>query len=147
MSPLLRVLLVFTLAVFVNYPWELAQTPLYAGVEFPGALWHCFVAAAGDGLLVLLIFAAVALATGSADWYMHPGVRSFAAMAVAGLTVGFAVEWWGLHVARRWQYSELMPLIPQTGIGAAPLLQMLLLPPAISWVVRVAAQRTRLISA
>ena len=133
---LLRLLLVFALSVLVNYLWELAQTPLYAGVEFPGAIWHCFVAAAGDGVLVLLIFAAVALATGALDWYMHPGTRSYAAMAAAGMTVGFAVEWWGLHIDRRWQYSELMPLIAETGIGAAPVLQMLLLPPAVFWIVR-----------
>jgi hypothetical protein len=47
------------------------------------------------------------------------------------VAVGFAVEWWGLHLARRWQYSELMPIIPGTGIGAAPVLQMLVLPPVI----------------
>ena len=135
-SRLLRLLLVFSVAVFVNYLWELAQTPLYRDVEFPGAMWHCFVAALGDGILVLTIFAAVATATGDKDWDVRPGMRAYAAMAAAGLAVGFAVEWWGLHIARRWQYSELMPVIAQTGIGVAPVLQMMLLPPAIFWMVR-----------
>ena len=135
-----RLLLVFALSVFVNYLWELAQTPLYAGVEFPGAIWHCFVAALGDGLLVLAIVAVVAGATRDLDWYMHPGTRARVAMVAVGLSVGVAVEWWGLHIARRWQYSELMPIFPGTTIGAAPLLQMLLLPPAIFWIVR---RRTR----
>ena len=128
--------LLFALATAVNYAWELAQTPLYAGVVFPGAIWHCFVASLGDGLLVLFIFAVVAAVVWSLDWYMRPTLRSYAAMAAAGLAVGFAVEWWGLHIARRWEYSELMPLIPGTGIGVAPVLQMLLLPPAIFWVMR-----------
>jgi hypothetical protein len=128
--------LIFVVAVTVNYAWELAQTPLYAGVDFSGAAWHCFVASLGDGVLLLFIYAAVALATRSLDWYMHPGVQAYFAMAAAGLTVGVAVEWWGLHIARRWQYSELMPIIPGAGVGLAPILQMLLLPPAIFIAVR-----------
>ena len=87
-------------------------------------------------LVNLAIFTAVAVATGDIDWYVRPGVRGYTATAAAGLAVGFAVEWWGLHMARRWQYSDLMPVIPETGTGAAPVLQMLLLPPAIFWIVR-----------
>ena len=131
-----RLLLIFALAVAINYAWELAQIPLYAGVEFPDAIWHCFVASLGDGLLVLFIFGAVAAVLRSPDWYMRPGAQSYLAMAAAGLVVGFAVEWWGLHIAKRWQYSDVMSVVPWTGVGAAPVLQMLLLPPAIFWAAR-----------
>lgn len=135
--PLARgLLLIFFVAVAVNYAWELAQTPLYAGVDFPGAVWHCFVASLGDGLLLLFIYAAVAVALRSLDWYMRPNVEAYVAIAVAGLAVGVAVEWWGLHIAKRWQYSDLMPIIPGAGVGLAPILQMLVLPPAIFAVVR-----------
>jgi len=137
LRPLLGdLLLIFAAAVPVNYAWELAQTPLYTGVDFPGAAWHCFVASLGDGLLVLLIYAAVAVGVRSRDWYMHPAAASYIATAAAGLAVGVAVEWWGLHVARRWQYSELMPIIPGADVGLAPILQMLMLPPAIFAAVR-----------
>ncbi len=130
------VALIFFVATAINYPWELAQTPLYEGVDFPGALWHCFVAALGDGLLVLFIYATVALIARSPDWYMAPVARTYLAMAIASLAVGVAVEWWGLHIARRWQYSELMPIVPAADAGLAPILQMLLLPPAIFAAVR-----------
>ena len=133
-----RLLLLFGVATIVNYAWELAQTPLYAGVAFPAAIWHCFVASLGDGLLVLFIFAAVASVLGTLDWYLYPNAGGYLAMAAAGLAVGFVVEWWGLHLARRWHYSELMPLIPGTGIGAVPVLQMLLLPPMIFRLLRLA---------
>ena len=140
-----RLLLIFTLAVMINYAWELAQTPLYVGVSFPGALWHCFVASLGDGFLVLFIFAAVAAAVGSSDWYVHPTIHSYVAMMAAGLAVAFAVEWWGLHIAKRWEYSRLMPLIPWTGVGVSPILQMMLLPPVIFWTAaRLAARRERI---
>jgi len=136
-----RLLLLFALATAVNYAWELAQTPLYVGVMFPAAIWHCFVSSLGDGLLVLFLFAAVATVMRSADWYIRPSAQSYLAMAAVGLVVGFAVEGWGLHIARRWQYSELMPVIPGTGVGAVPVLQMLLLPPAIFRVLRWVAKR------
>jgi len=136
-----RLLLLFALATAVNYAWELAQTPLYVGVIFPAAIWHCFVSSLGDGLLVLFLFAAVATVMRSPDWYIRPSAQSYLTMAAVGLTVGLAVEWWGLHIARRWQYSELMPVIHGTGIGAVPVLQMLLLPPAIFWVLRWLATR------
>lgn len=131
-----RLLLVFALATGLNYPWELAQTPFYAGVEFPRAAWHCFVSALGDGLLVLGIYAATAVTTRDSAWYMHPRPRSYVAMAIAGLVLGFAVEWWGVSVAKRWQYSELMPVIPGAGVGAVPVLQMLVLPPVVFWLMR-----------
>ena len=136
-----RLLLLFALATAVNYAWELAQTPLYVGVTFPVAIWHCFVSSLGDGLLVLFIFAAVAAAMRSLDWYIRPTVQNYLTMAAVGLAVGVAVEWWGLHIARRWQYSELMLAIPGTAIGAVPVLQMLLLPPAIFWVLGRLAKR------
>lgn len=131
-----QLLRIFAFAVAINYPWELAQTALYADVEFPGAIWHCFVASLGDGLLVLFIFWTVAAVMRSLDWYRRLATLTYVAMVAAGLVVGFAVEWWGLHVAQRWQYSELMPIIPWTGVGVAPILQMLVLPPLIFWAAR-----------
>jgi hypothetical protein len=131
-----HLLLILLLAVAISYAWELAQTPLYSGAEFPGAFWHCFVASLGDGFLVLLIYAAVAAISRSRDWYLRPDAASYAALAATGLAVGFAVEWWGLHIAQRWTYSRLMPLVPWTGIGIVPILQMLVLPPAIFAIAR-----------
>ena len=64
---------IFVVAVLGNYPWELAQAPLYAGMEsFRG--WHCFVTSLGDGLLVLGIFAAGWIALGRQTWFVHPGI-------------------------------------------------------------------------
>ncbi len=49
----------FLVAVLINYVWEIAQSPLYVGMEnFNLVWWHCGLAALGDGLLVLLIYAA-----------------------------------------------------------------------------------------
>lgn len=46
--------LVLLVAIFLNYGWELAQSPLYVGMDdFRVAISHCFVASVGDGFLLL----------------------------------------------------------------------------------------------
>ena len=36
----------------------------------------------------------------------------------------------------RWEYAEAMPRLPLLGTGLAPLLQWLLIPPLVIWLVR-----------
>jgi hypothetical protein len=123
---------VFILAVIVNYPWELAHSPLYEGMsDFSLALRHCFVASVGDGLLVLLIFGAGWVALRRSDWFVNPGRRGYFVMSAAGLVIGVVVEWTAVHVMGRWAYAPRMPVIPLFEIGLTPVAQMLALPPVI----------------
>lgn len=125
-----RAATVFIVAVLVNYPWELAQSPLYTeGGNLKGMGWHCFVAALGDGLLVLLVLAAGAAAFHRQDWFERPGLRGYALMGMAGLLVAVLVETVAVHVLGRWSYADEMPRVPGVDIGIIPLLQMLILPP------------------
>lgn len=131
-----RIALIFAVSVLLNYPWELGQAPLYGGMDdFRGSLWHCFVAALGDGVLVLALFLAGAIAFRRADWYRRPGLHVYGVMIAAGLVIGMLVEWLGLHVLRRWAYGPGMPLVPWLGVGLVPIAQMLLLPPLIFLIV------------
>lgn len=122
----------FLVAVAVNYPWELAQAPLFA---WPGDTrnpwWHCFVASLGDGVLVLLIFAIGWLAWRRQNWFDRPGARGYVLMLVSGLMIAVAVEWIALHVLQRWAYLPAMPRLPVLDIGIVPILQLLVLPPLI----------------
>ncbi len=123
---------VFVLAVVLNYPWELAQAPLYEGMsDFSLALWHCFVASLGDGLLVLLIFGAGWAALRRNDWFVNPGRSGYLVILASGLVIGVIVEWAAVHVMGRWAYAPRMPVIPIFNIGLAPIAQMLALPPLI----------------
>jgi hypothetical protein len=127
---LTRIALVFAVGVLVNYPWELAQSPLYGAMgDFQAVLRHCFVAAIGDGVLVLAVFAAGAIVLRRTDWFVQPGTRGYAVMLAAGLLIGLLVEWLGINIARRWAYAPSMPLIPGINIGIVPVMQMLVLPP------------------
>jgi len=125
--------LVFIVAVLLNYLWELAQAPLYVGLENynAGLLWHCFVASLGDGIMVLLIVAAGWIMLKRGDWFERPSIAGYVVMLTGGFLLALFVEWLGLHVLRRWEYSERMPLLPSLRGGLAPIAQMLFLPPLI----------------
>jgi hypothetical protein len=124
--------------VFFNYPWELAQSPFYVGMENVGRMWwHCFVASLGDGLLVLLIYAVGWIVRGRHDWFARPGVHGCVVILAVGLAIGVSVEWVAVHIAGRWAHAAQMPLMPGLGVGIVPVAQMLVLPPLIFRVVTV----------
>ena len=140
------VAVIFVVAVFTNYLWELAQAPLYVGMEsFRAVGWHCLVASLGDGLLVLSIFATGWLALRRHTWFVHPGVAGYGVMVASGLVIGVTVEWVAVSLFARWMYTAWMPRVPGLTVGLVPVLQMLVLPPLIFHLVarwqRRAAQR------
>jgi hypothetical protein len=136
-----RVAAIFFIAVALNYVWEIAQAPLYAGkTDWGNALWHCFIASLGDGILVWIIYAVGWAAFRRADWYRNPGMRVYGLMLGIGLCIGLGVEWVAIHILNRWAYTTDMPLIPGLGVGLVPVLQMLLLPPLIFWLASLRAK-------
>ena len=131
----------FAASVAVNYVWEVAQSPLYEGMERWGlVVWHCLLASLGDGLLVLLIYAAGRCAFCRRDWFERPGAAGYALMLSAGFAVAAAVEAGALALGY-WEYKGSMPRLPALGLGLAPLAQMLLLPPLIFFVVGALRRR------
>ena len=128
-----RILLtLYGVAVAVNYLWELAQSPLYVGMDRLSLVWwHCLLASLGDGFLVLLIYAAGSVALRSPYWFVSPDVKGYVLMLSAGLLIGIGVELMALHFTRQWAYTSRMPLLPATKVGIVPVIQMLVLPPVI----------------
>ncbi|OQW32789.1 MAG: hypothetical protein A4E19_05370 [Nitrospira sp. SG-bin1] len=127
-----RLIVLFGLAVAVNYPWERAQSRLYVlpnGAEV--GWWMCAAASVADGLIVLLLFQIGKLVTGQPDWYLKPGARGYAALLLSGAVVSTVIEWSTIHVGQWWAYSQRMPVVPLLNIGVVPLAQMLVLPPLI----------------
>ena len=124
---------IFIVAVVMNDLWELAQASLYVGLESYNTqvLWHCFVASLGDGLMVLLIYMAGWMTLRRWDWIKEPRVAGYLLMLTAGLLLAGFVEWFGVRILERWQYTQRMPIVPGFGIGVVPLVQMLFLPPMV----------------
>lgn len=127
-----RLAALFVISVLLNFPWEVAQMPLYVeeGSWFDFAL-HCIIPSLGDGLIVMLIFGVGWAVRGRSDWTDQPGWAAYALMLMTGFSVAVIVEWVGFYGLNRWSYTASMPVLPGLGVGVVPVLQMLILPPFI----------------
>ena len=69
--PRLRVMAaLFSVAVALNFPWEMAQAVLYQPMgSIADATRRCFVASVGDGLMILAVAMAGAVIHGDAWWF------------------------------------------------------------------------------
>ena len=120
----------FPVVALGSLAWECIQLPLYtlrktsSAAQIICAVVHC----TGGGVLIagatligsLLLF-------GVADWPRAHFVSVAAVTLVAG--IGITAYSKRVNTAREtWTSSNLMPLLPGTGVGLAPLAQWLVIP-------------------
>lgn len=123
----------------LNYPWEILQAPFFAGMpdmRHWDAVRECSWATVGDAALLVGAFWAGAVAQRSRAWMARPRRSAVAAFLAFGVLATIALEWLATNLWDRWQYAARMPALPGLGTGVAPLLQWLLLPPLLLWIVR-----------
>lgn len=116
-----------------NWVWEVVQMAAYApgrsrGKEF----FFCTLAATGDAVLTLLVFAAVFGLKRSGRWTGDGGWKAYGAAALAGGALAVLIEWAALW-AGYWSYAQGMPRVPLLGIGLLPFAQLALLVPFSMW--------------
>jgi hypothetical protein len=124
--------MLFVISVALNYTWELAQAPLFVGMEsFAAMWWHCFVASLGDGIILLFLHGLGWATFKRWNWSFKPGIRQITFMLITSLGIAILIEWLAVHGLHRWAYADHMPRIPMLDVGMTPILQMLILPPLI----------------
>lgn len=128
-------------ALLLNFPWEVLQAPLFAGMAeapFFEAIKGCSQGTLGDMVIMLIAYEAVSLVARSRDWVVTPGRRQLALFIAIGVSITAVIE--GLatrgHWVQNWTYSPNMPLVPGVNIGVTPLLQWVVLPLLVIWFVR-----------
>ena len=132
----------FAFAVLLNFPWEFLQVPLFEGMADAShwdAIRICTRATLGDGLIMLVAYWVTAAAWRDRRWFLHPRPIWLVAFVGVGVAVTVSLEQLALVSDRPdwgWRYAESMPVIPIVGIGLSPILQWLLLPLLVVWLVR-----------
>lgn len=125
--------------LLLNYPWEMLQAPFFAGVPEMGhwdAVRKCSWTTLGDAGLLVGAFWVAAAVQRTRAWMARPRPLAVAAFLAAGLLATIALEWLATNAWDRWQYAARMPTLPGLGTGLVPLLQWLVLPPLLIWIVR-----------
>lgn len=124
-------------ALLDNFAWEMLQAPLYRGMPQAAhwaAVLECGQATLGDAVITLAAYAVAAPWGGGRGWIGNPRGKPFAVYLATGLATTSALEIWNVYGRGRWAYAVSMPLV--LGIGLAPLLQWVLLPPLTLWLAR-----------
>ncbi len=126
------------LALVANLVWEIAHVRLYtiwAATDGPSVAWALLHCSLGDVLIALAMFALAGIVLGRGDWPASRPWTGGAIVVVGALAYTAWSEWYNVYRAGTWGYAASMPML--FGIGLTPLLQWLILPPAM-----VAAYRT-----
>lgn len=126
-------------ALLLNYPWEFLQVPLFRDMPTANhwdAIVYCTRAAGGDALIALFAFWVVALIWKARNWILRPRRGQIIAFVLIGIAVTVAFEWHATVIAQRWAYASHMPVVPVIGTGLSPLLQWIVLPPLVVWLVK-----------
>lgn len=119
-----------------NLLWEIAHLPLYTLWETgtPTVIvWFLIRCTVGDILIILSSLVLALMLLNRADW----PARGYSRVAGLALTLGLAYtlfsEWYNTEVRGLWAYSDLMPIIPLTGIGLSPAAQWIAIPLTGFW--------------
>jgi hypothetical protein len=115
----------------LNSAWEFLQSPLYTDHArgWGYVLWtrlHC----TGEDVLILLgAFWIASAAFRGRRWWAGPRWQAVLLFLLVGLGYTVWSEHYNTQVREAWEYTSAMPLV--LGLGAAPLLQWVLLPPVV----------------
>lgn len=135
----IRKTFLFVCSTFLlNLVWELSQSSLGLYENYGGdfaSVIGCTRAAVGDILIVGGVYVAMTLIYRRRTWMSSMRNSTWVVLVVISVLAAFVVEWWGL-LTDRWLYSELMPLIPLLEIGVSPILQMAIIVPAVTLLVK-----------
>ena len=126
---MLRLLVIYGIAILINYVWEMAQMPLYRGMPFDELRSYllCLKASFGDGNITVAIYIVGLILFREPYWSDKPTFWKVLYLVAAGGIVAVLIEILALR-DQRWVYSPSMPLLPVVGVGLSPLLQLIILP-------------------
>jgi len=131
----------FSVLIFsflLNLAWELWQVPFFHGMaDQPHWLGvkACTQATFGDAGIALAAFWVTALIARSRTWILRRSRSDIAVFIGVGLVATIAFETLATGALERWAYSDAMPRLPVVGTGLLPVIQWLVIPPLVVWLV------------
>lgn len=122
----------------LNFVWEVLQTPFFLDKsdEINTIIWNRFHCTLGDVLITLGCFWLVALIFKSRTWFINPTRRNVLLFMGFGVIYTIFSEIKNVSLNKLWGYSELMPVIPFINVGVVPLIQWIIVPVFLIFIVR-----------
>lgn len=124
----------FLIVVFPLYfVWELAQMPGYVphATGWTRIIAGCGVAAVGDTIMVAGLWIFGAFLFSGRRWFTPPRRGRYAVIVLAGIVVNVLVERVAVHDLALWRYRAWHPTVSPLDVGVVPLIQPVILLPAV----------------
>lgn len=133
-------LMVWSVSFFLHFFWEMAQVPFFSGMAEANhwdVVWLCTRATVGDANIAFSAYALAALFVKDWFWITQPWRLSTLSIYLGvGLIVTIVFEYWATGAGQRWNYNDLMPVLPLLSIGALPLAQWVVVPMVLFYAVK-----------
>ncbi len=122
----------------LNFVWEVLQTPFFVDIstEVTTIIWYRFHCTLGDVMISLAGFWFVALILRSRNWFLNPTKKKLLLFVAFGVSYTIFSEIKNVSLNKLWDYSDFMPVIPDIDVGIIPLIQWIILPPLLVYIVR-----------
>jgi hypothetical protein len=113
--------------------WEFVQSPFFVDIseDFRDIVLFRIHCTLGDVLILFEIATVLSLIRWSWNWILQPKLGDYLLFTLMGMLYTAFSEYMNVYVRGSWGYSDLMPVIPLTGVGVVPLVQWLVLPSLI----------------
>lgn len=107
-----------------------------AGYSHFDIVRNCTLATAGDVVIMLIAFWAVAALSKSRHWLRYPSRSQMSVFILVGVVITVVIEALATGPLNLWTYAESMPIIPILDAGLIPFLMWILVPPLTVWFAR-----------
>jgi len=122
-----------------NFIWEMLQMPFFSFSEklSLGEINDaCLQASIGDALMLVIMFWIVSALLKSRDWIFHLTPYRIGLFLLLGILMTVIFEYLATGLLDRWVYGSSMPIIPLIGTGVIPIMQWLVIPPFVLWLIK-----------
>jgi hypothetical protein len=122
----------------LNFAWEVLQTPFFLDIstEINTIIWYRFHCTLGDVMISLAGFWFVALISKTRTWFLNPTKVRLLLFVAFGVSYTIFSEIKNVSLNKLWGYSNLMPIIPGIEVGVIPLIQWIIVPLLLVFIVR-----------
>lgn len=123
----------------MHFAWGFLQVPAFAGMaemDHWQGIVVCTEATIGDVGMALSAFWVTALAARSRHWIQRPSFQPMAIFLGVGVALTIGLEYYYTQISNRWAYADIMPLVPPFETGLSPLLQWIVVPLMVVFIVR-----------
>lgn len=123
----------------INLFWEIVQMPLFTSYQeatFLGINTACIQASLGDAVMIVVSFWILAILFKSREWIYQLNTFRIGLFLIPGLVFTIIAEHLAIGPLGRWEYGNLMPVLPFLGTGVVPIAQWVLIPVLVLWAVR-----------